>query len=146
MKMARLAALAAVAVVGLVLATPAHAQTATFSNLVDAAPGSSWNPDTTAVDPQNPNRLVFGFHSSISPTSWTSLGSIYLSLLQQVDPAATTAELGRMRELIERDGTLWEVLDSRGRPWHSASRLSISDASMLWGAILLDLLEEDARR
>jgi len=73
MKMARLAALAAVAVVGLVLATPAHAQTATFSNLVDAAPGSSWNPDTTAVDPQNPNRLVFGFHSGISPTSWTSL-------------------------------------------------------------------------
>ena len=51
-----------------------------------------------------------------------------------------------MRELIERDGTLWEVLDSRGRPWHSASRLSISDSSMLWGAILLALLEEDAPR
>lgn len=79
-------------------------------------------------------------------TSWTSLGSIYLALRQPVDPAGAAVELGRMRELIERDGTLWEVLDSRGRPWHSASRLSISDSSMLWGAILLALLEEDAGR
>ena len=77
-------------------------------------------------------------------TSWTSLGSIYLSLLRQVDPEAAGAELARMRELIERDGTFWEVLDSRGRPWRSASGLAISDASMLWGAILLALLEEDA--
>lgn len=73
MKMAWLAAFAAVTVIGLVSATPAHAQTATFSNIVDAAPGSSWNPATTAVDPENPNRLVFGFHSGISPTSWTNL-------------------------------------------------------------------------
>jgi hypothetical protein len=79
-------------------------------------------------------------------TTWTSLGSIYLSLLRGVDPAAATVELARMRELIERDGTFWEVLDSRGRPWHSASRLSISDASMLWGAILLELLEDDTGR
>lgn len=77
-------------------------------------------------------------------TSWTSLGSIYLTLLKQVDPKLAAVELGRMRELIERDGTLWEVLDSRGRPWHSASRLSISDSSMLWGAILLALMEEHA--
>jgi len=80
-------------------------------------------------------------------TAWTSLGSIYLSLLRQVEPEAATGEINRMRALIERDGTLWEVLDSRGRPWRSASRLSISDSSMLWGAILLDLLtEEDGRR
>jgi hypothetical protein len=73
-------------------------------------------------------------------TSWTSLGSIYLSLLREVDPAAAAVELDRMRPLIERDGTFWEVLDSRGRPWRSASRLSVSDTSMLWGAILLDVL------
>jgi hypothetical protein len=79
-------------------------------------------------------------------TSWTSLGSIYLSLLRTLDPAAARLELGRMRELVERDGTFWEVLDSRGRPWRSASRLSVSDTSMLWGAILLVLLEEDAER
>jgi hypothetical protein len=73
-------------------------------------------------------------------TSWTSLGSIYLSLLREVDAAAAGAELERMRALIERDGTSWEVLDGLGRPWRSKSRLSVSDVSMLWGAILLELL------
>lgn len=78
-------------------------------------------------------------------TSWTSLGSIYLSLLREVDSAAAGMELDRMRTLIERDGTLWEVLDRHGRPWTSRIRLSISDASMLWGAILLHtLLEPEA--
>jgi hypothetical protein len=74
-------------------------------------------------------------------TSWTSLGSIYLSLLREVDPAAAAVELDRMRALIERDGTFWEVIDATGRPWQSASHLSISDTSMLWGAILLATLE-----
>jgi hypothetical protein len=73
-------------------------------------------------------------------TSWTSLGSIYLSLLRGVEPEAARVELDRMQALIERDGTLWEVLDSEGRPWRSKSRLSVSDVSMLWGAILLDLV------
>jgi hypothetical protein len=76
-------------------------------------------------------------------TSWTSLGSIYLQLLQRVDPAAAGVELDRMRRLIERDGTFWEVLDGAGRPWRSRSRLSISDVSMLWGAILLESLEAE---
>jgi hypothetical protein len=73
-------------------------------------------------------------------TSWTSLGSIYLRLLRRVDPAAAHVELGRMRALIERDGTFWEVLNGTGRPWRSRSRLSVSDQSMLWGAILLETL------
>lgn len=73
-------------------------------------------------------------------TSWTSLGSIYLSLLREVDSAGACVELDRMRALIERDGTLWEVLDGEGRPWRSRSRLSASDVSMLWGAILLEQL------
>ena len=76
-------------------------------------------------------------------TSWTSLGSIYLALLRRVDPEAAHAELDRMRALIERDGTFWEVIDGAGRPWRSRSRLSISDVSMLWGAILLEILEAD---
>jgi hypothetical protein len=75
-------------------------------------------------------------------TAWTSLGSIYLSLLREVDPVAGTLELERMRRLIERDGTFWEVLDDRGRQWRSRSRLSVSDQSMLWGAILLATLEQ----
>ena len=77
-------------------------------------------------------------------TSWTSLGSIYLALLRRVDPAAARIQLDRMRALIERDGTFWEVLDGAGRPWHSRTRLSTSDVSMLWGAIMLETLEVDA--
>ena len=75
-------------------------------------------------------------------TSWTSLGSIYLSLLAEVDPPAAATELERMRDLIERDRTFWEVLDGRGRPWRSRSRLSVSDVSMLWGAVLLQALRD----
>lgn len=75
-------------------------------------------------------------------TSWTSLGSIYLSLLAEVDPATGAVELDRMRRLIERDGTLWEVLDGRGRPWRSRTGLSVSDVSMLWGAVLLQTLRD----
>lgn len=76
-------------------------------------------------------------------TSWTSLGSVYLALLRRLDPGAARPELDRIRALIERDGTFWEVLDGAGRPWRSWSRLSISDVSMLWGAILLETLEAD---
>lgn len=76
-------------------------------------------------------------------TSWTSLGSVYLALLRRLDPGAARLELDRIRALIERDGTFWEVLDGAGRPWRSWSRLSISDVSMLWGAILLETLEAD---
>jgi hypothetical protein len=73
-------------------------------------------------------------------TSWTSLGSMYLALLARADPAAALVELARMRTSIERDGTFWEVLDGEGRPWRSRSGLSVSDVSMLWGAILLEAL------
>lgn len=74
-------------------------------------------------------------------TSWTSLGSMYLALLRRADPPAARVELDRMAALIERDGTFWEVIDARGRPWRSRSGLSVSDVSMLWGAILLEALE-----
>ena len=78
-------------------------------------------------------------------TSWTSLGSMYLALLRRSDPAAAAVELGRMRGLIEDHGTFWEVLDGQGEPWRSRSRLSVSDVSMLWGAILLEALEAPSR-
>jgi hypothetical protein len=87
--------------------------------------------------------LLFRIYSSDyqTTTAWTSLGSIYLSLLREVDPATAAVELLRMQRLIERDGTFWEVLDDRGGGWRSRSRLSVSDHSMLWGAILLETLE-----
>jgi len=73
-------------------------------------------------------------------TTWTSLGSMYLSLLAEVDPAAAERDLDAMRTLIERDGVFWEVLNDRGNAWRSRNRVSISDVSMLWSAILLERL------
>jgi hypothetical protein len=74
-------------------------------------------------------------------TIWTSLGAIYLQLLRSVDPGAAAREIERYRAWIERDGTYWEVLDGRGRPWVSPRRLFIGEESMLWSAIFLDVLE-----
>jgi len=77
-------------------------------------------------------------------TVWTSLGGIYLQLLGGVDPARAAAETARYAEWVERDGTFWEVLDARGRPWVSPRRLFIGEESMLWSAIFLDVLENGA--
>ncbi|MEZ0239256.1 MAG: hypothetical protein ACAH65_00525 [Chloroflexota bacterium] len=90
-------------------------------------------------------RLVF-IYRFLSPdyqttTSWTSLGSIYLSLLGEGRSEQAAVEIGRMSRLIERDGTFWEVLDARGRRWRSGNGLSTSDRAMLWCAILLETLE-----
>jgi hypothetical protein len=78
-------------------------------------------------------------------TVWTSLGAIYLHLLRAVDADAAAREIARYAAWIERDGTYWEVLDGRGRPWVSPRRLFIGEESMLWSAIFLDLLEQPAR-
>jgi hypothetical protein len=77
-------------------------------------------------------------------TVWTSVGAIYLQLLRAVDPPRAAGEIGRYVAWIERDGTYWEVLDGRGRPWVSPRRLFIGEESMLWSAIFLDLLEQPA--
>lgn len=73
-------------------------------------------------------------------TVWTSLGAIYLQLLGGADAARAATETARYAEWIERDGTFWEVLDARGRPWVSPRRLFIGEESMLWSAIFLDVL------
>jgi hypothetical protein len=78
-------------------------------------------------------------------TVWTSLGAIYLQLLRVVDPLAAEREIARYVDWIERDGTFWEVLDSRGRPWVSPRRFFIGEESMLWSAIFLDVLENGNR-
>ena len=74
-------------------------------------------------------------------TVWTSLGAIYLQLFRGVDPSRAATETARYVEWIERDGTFWEVLDARGRPWVSPRWLTVSEESMLWSAIFLDSLE-----
>jgi hypothetical protein len=78
-------------------------------------------------------------------TVWTSLGAIFLQLLSTVDPEQAAGEIGRYAAWIERDGTYWEVLDDRGRPWVSPRRLFIGEESMLWSAIFLDVLENRDR-
>lgn len=72
---------------------------------------------------------------------WTSLGSMYLSLLREVDPAAAARGISALSAVIERDGTFWEVLDSAGNCWRSRNRFAIGEEAMLWGAVFLDLLE-----
>ncbi len=72
---------------------------------------------------------------------WTSLGSIYLSLLWTVDVAAAEPEIAGYMRLIERDGTMWEVLDEDLQPYRGRLGLFRSDEAMLWSAIFLDLLE-----
>lgn len=75
---------------------------------------------------------------------WTSLGSIYLQLLHRVDPRAAERPVADYVALVERDGTVWEVLDDDLRPYVGRRGLFRADEAMLWGVILLDLLERRA--
>jgi hypothetical protein len=77
-------------------------------------------------------------------TVWTSLGAIYLQVLRPIDPLLATYETNRYVELIERDGTYWEVLDQHGRNYVSPRWIMIGEESMLWSAIFLDLLRTSA--
>ena len=78
-------------------------------------------------------------------TVWTSLGSMYLQLLREVDPTEAKVQTVRYVEWIERDGTFWEVLDHEGNCWVSPKKIMIGEEAMLWSAIFLDhLLHPDA--
>lgn len=77
---------------------------------------------------------------------WTSLGAIYLQLLDRVDPGAVEAPLRAYADIIERDGTVWEVLRPDGRPYVGRLGIFRADEAMLWSAILLDLFDRRAAR
>jgi hypothetical protein len=78
---------------------------------------------------------------------WTSLGAWYLALLLRADPAAAAPVAAAFRQRIERDGTVFEVFDGRGRtvtdlrPYRGAAGLFTADEAMLWAAILVVALE-----
>jgi hypothetical protein len=72
---------------------------------------------------------------------WTSLGAIYLQLLERVDPAAVEPPLAAYATLIEEAGTVWEVLRDDLRPYRGRLGIFRADEAMLWSAILLDLFE-----
>ncbi len=78
-------------------------------------------------------------------TVWTSLGSMYLQLLHEIDPAQARVETDRYVAWIERDRTFWEVIDDETGERYSSTFLTRSDESMLWSAIFLDLLENPDR-
>jgi hypothetical protein len=77
-------------------------------------------------------------------TVWTSLGAMYLQVLRQVDPALATHGTNGYIELIERDGTFWEVLDRHGRNYVSPRWIMIGEEAMLWSAVFLDVLRNGA--
>jgi hypothetical protein len=80
---------------------------------------------------------------------WTSLGAMYLRLLQRADPSGdqTSATLAAFREVVERTGTVWEVFDGRARtvdalrPYVGRLGLFQADEAMLWSAILADAFD-----
>lgn len=68
---------------------------------------------------------------------------MYLALLARVNPAAARDGLAAYARLIEREGTLWEVLTDDLRPYRGRLGLFVADEAMLWAAILLeDMLRE----
>lgn len=71
---------------------------------------------------------------------WTSLGAMAIDVALRVDPGRGERWLRGHLDVVERDGTMWEVLDDDLRPYRGRLGLWRADEAMLWGALLLDLL------
>lgn len=71
---------------------------------------------------------------------WTSLGAMATEVALRVDPERGLDWLREAVAVIERDGTMWEVLDDTLRPYRGRFGLWRADEAMLWGALFLDLL------
>jgi hypothetical protein len=80
---------------------------------------------------------------------WTSLGAMYLRLLQRWDVSAARPEVAAYRRMVERDGTVVEVYAGGAggspdlRPYRGRFGLFLADEAMLWAAILLEAFEAD---
>jgi hypothetical protein len=70
---------------------------------------------------------------------WTSLGAMACEVALRVDPPRGERWLRGHLEVVERDGTMWEVLDDALQPYRGRFGLWRADEAMLWGALLLDL-------
>lgn len=77
---------------------------------------------------------------------WTSLGAMYLQLLDRVDPGAADPPIAAYVDLVEREGTFWEVVRDDKRPYVGRFGIFRADEAMLWSAIFLDLLERREQR
>jgi len=78
--------------------------------------------------------------------TWTSLGAMAIDVALRVDPERGARWLRGHVAVVERDGTLWEVLDDAGRPYRGRFGLWRADEAMLWAALLLDLLRRPPAR
>jgi hypothetical protein len=77
---------------------------------------------------------------------WTSLGAMYVRLLQRADPGAARPVLEAYRRVVERDGTVREVFDGGDpnlAPYRGTLGVFLADEAMLWGAILAEAFEAD---
>ena len=77
---------------------------------------------------------------------WTSLGAMYLRLLQRADPDAARPVVAAYRRLIERDRTVREVYDGHAQdlgPYRGTFGIFLADEAMLWGAILAEAFEAE---
>jgi hypothetical protein len=76
---------------------------------------------------------------------WTSLGAMATEVALRVDLPRGEGWLREHLAVIERDGTMWEVLDQTQRPYRGRFGLWRADEAMLWGALFLDLLRRFPR-
>jgi hypothetical protein len=76
---------------------------------------------------------------------WTSLGAMATEVALRVDPERGQRWLRGHMEVVERDGTMWEVLDETLWPYRGRFGLWRADEAMLWGALFLDLLRRFPR-
>jgi hypothetical protein len=59
-----------IALLVLLAAPAAQAQSVTFSDITDAVPGRFFNAAASAPDPNNPNTLVIAFNTGLDPSNW----------------------------------------------------------------------------
>ncbi len=98
--------------------------------------------DPSAEDPMT-RRFVPDYQGT---AVWSSLGAMYLELLQRSDPEAARPVAEAYRQAVERDGTVTEVWDGQQealRPYRGTFSIFIADEAMLWGAILAEAFGKD---
>jgi hypothetical protein len=78
-------------------------------------------------------------------TVWTSLGAMATDVALRVDPPRGRRWLRGHLDVIERDGTVWEVLDDSLAPYRGRLGLWRADEGMLWSALFADLAHVDDR-
>ncbi len=71
--------------------------------------------------------------------TWTSLGAMATAVALRADPERGARWLRGHLDIVERDGTMWEVLDGSLAPYRGRFGLWRADEAMLWGAVFLDL-------